>query len=117
MASNFGHVEEGEADAAVDPYADPEDPELVAKAKRDIEEEKRSKKRKKKEDKEVNERTGAIIIAALLDKRAGEDAENQRQVLEVPSATDDEDEQEIDAHCGDSDGTCKRFLAGVEAVL
>ena len=38
MASNFGHVEEGngEADAAVDPYADPEDPELVAKAKRDI---------------------------------------------------------------------------------
>lgn len=31
MASNFGHVEEE------DPYADPEDPELVVKAKRNLE--------------------------------------------------------------------------------
>ncbi|KAJ3536063.1 hypothetical protein NM688_g6887 [Phlebia brevispora] len=33
MANNFGHVEDGDDD----PYADPEDPELVAKAKRNVE--------------------------------------------------------------------------------
>ena len=36
MAQNFGHEEEG-SEGSASPYADPEDPELVAKAKRNLE--------------------------------------------------------------------------------